>query len=154
MIDFLEHNRDVGLLTPQIKNVDGSIQYLLRKEPTIFDAAIRFLGPNFFKNRQAKFMNIDTGYDKVVETENATGCFMVFRTSIFKEIEGFDTRYFMYYEDSDITKKVSKIARTVFFPSSYVIHEWQRANKKKFKYVVINLKSLFKFMNKWGWKLF
>lgn len=152
MIDFLEDNKKYGLLTPLVKNKDESIQYLLRNEPTVFDTAIRFMGPNVFKKRQDKFMNKDSGYDKIVRSENATGCIMLFRTSILKKIEGFDQRYFMYYEDSDITKKVLQVSDTVFYPESYVIHEWQRANRKKIKFILINFSSMIKFMNKWGWK--
>lgn len=154
MIAYLEENKQIGLLTPLIKNVEGSIQYLLRNEPTIFDTAIRFIGPNFLKKRQLKFVNFDTGYNKIMPTVNATGCFMVFRTSIFKKIEGFDERYFMYYEDTDITKKVLQVSETVFFPESYVLHEWKRDNKKKIKFILINISSLVKYMNKWGWKFF
>nr|WP_284705999.1 glycosyltransferase [Periweissella ghanensis] len=154
MLDFLEKNKDVGLLTPQIRNQDGSVQLLLRNEPTVFDASIRFMGKNLFKKRQNKFINLESGYNKIMETQNATGCFMVFRSNVFQQINGFDPRYFMYYEDSDITKKTKKVAKTIFFPFSYVTHQWQRDNKKKIKFVYINIMSLIKFMNKWGWKLY
>ncbi|MCT3026922.1 glycosyltransferase family 2 protein [Pediococcus parvulus] len=152
MINYLEKNRNVGLLSPLILNEDGSIQRLYKYNPTIFDLFIRFVSPNFFKKRQEWFYRLDSGYNKIGHIDYASGSFMMFRTSIFKKINGFDERYFMYMEDADITRKVNRISDAVFFPTSAVTHEWQRASHKKIKYILISIESMLKYFNKWGWK--
>lgn len=60
-IEYMDANPEVGMLMPLIKGEDGKIQYLNRREPTIFDLGIRFLGPNFFKKRQEAFVKKMTG---------------------------------------------------------------------------------------------
>lgn len=153
MIDYMNENPNVGLLSPLILNEDGSIQYLFRKQPTVLDAAIRFAGKNVLRKRQEKFINLDSGYNKILPIENASGSFMLLRTDVFKKIRGFDERYFMYYEDADLTRKVNEISTAMFVPTASVTHSWERANGKKIKYIWIMLQSLYKYMHKWGWAL-
>lgn len=154
MISFLKGHKNVGLLSPLILNTDGSIQRLYKREPTVFDLLIRFVSPNFFKKRQNEFVRMESGYKEIGRIDYASGAFMMFRTEIFKAINGFDERYFMYMEDADITRKVNKIATSVFYPKAFVIHEWQRESHKKIKYVIYSVVSLCKYFSKWGWKYY
>ena len=71
----------------------------------------------------------------------------------FKLVDGFDERYFMYYEDSDLTRKINEISTAMFVPTVNVIHSWERASSRNMKYSLIMVTSLCKYMNKWGWKL-
>jgi GT2 family glycosyltransferase len=154
ILDFMNLHEEVGLLSPLILNEDGSIQRLYKLQPTVLDLAIRFISPNFLKKRQKKFVRLDTGYDKIGPIDYASGCFMFFRTNILKKISGFDEKYFMYMEDADITRKVNDISRAVFFPCAKVTHTWMRESHKKIKYVLITLKSMWIYFNKWGWKFY
>ncbi|KAF0334031.1 glycosyltransferase family 2 protein [Pediococcus acidilactici] len=153
MIHFMENNENYGLLSPLIKYPDGSIQHLLKRESTLLDMALRFVGGPFFKKRKQYFVNLPDGYSKIHHAENVPGSFMMFRTSILKKINGFDEKYFLYMEDSDITKKVNEISDVVFFPDAVVYHEWQRQNRKSIKGVNQMLRSMCIYFNKWGWKL-
>lgn len=154
MIQFMDDNQTVGLLSPLVLNEDGSIQYLYKLKPTVLDLAIRFISPKLMPNKQAKFVRKDSGYQEIGDIEYASGCFMLFRTSIFREISGFDEKYFMYMEDADITQKVNEISKAKFFPKAFVTHAWQRASHKQLKYVLITLKSMWIYFNKWGWKFY
>ncbi|WP_239645842.1 glycosyltransferase [Oenococcus oeni] len=151
--NYLDHNLEVGLLSPLIKFPDGQVQHLLKKDPTVFDMFLRFLGIPIFKTRQKQFVNLPDGYDHVHYAENVPGSFMVFRTSIFKRIGGFDEKYFLYMEDSDITRAVNKISETVFFPDAFIFHKWQRENKKTFKGIIEMLRSMIIYFDKWGWRI-
>jgi len=95
----------------------------------------------------------ESGYNKVMQIEYASGSFMVFRTSIFKQLKGFDTRFFMYLEDADITRRVNLVSKALFFPEARVIHKWERASYKSKKLAFVTLKSMYIYFNKWGWKL-
>jgi len=154
MYNYMEQNQDVGLLTPLVKGVDNEIQYLAKREVTFIDLLIRRFLPGFFKKRRDYFEMRDTNYNSYFKVPYATGCFMFFRTDIYKELEGFDENFFMYLEDADITKRVNKISKTIFFPDNYVIHEWQRGSHKSFKLTWVNIESLFYYFKKWGFKLY
>lgn len=152
MIRYMDKRSDIDLLSPLVLFPDKTIQYLTRNEPTVFDLAIRFLGPRWFSKRQQKFIHFNDGYDHEQIIKNATGSFMFFRTSTLKKIGGFDERYFLYMEDTDLTRTVNQNGKAMFSPEFQVIHEWQRGNHSigGAKIMII---SMIKYFNKWGWKL-
>ncbi|KGI02456.1 glycosyl transferase [Oenococcus oeni IOEB_C52] len=154
MISYLHVHPEVGLLSPLIKFPDGTIQHLLKKNSTVFDMVLRFTGLPIFKKRQQSFVNLPGGYEKIHHADNVPGSFMVFRSSVFKSIQGFDEKYFLYMEDCDITRTVNTISDVVFYPGAFVYHEWQRGNRKSLRGIVTMLKSMDIYFNKWGWKLF
>ena len=149
MYEYMENNKEIGLLTPLVKHPDGDIQYLCKRNPTVTDLFIRLVLPNNFKKRQDYFTMKETGYDKPFEVEYATGCFMFFRTEIFKQLKGFDEHIFLYLEDADITRRVNQISKTIFYPYNYVIHDWQRGAHKNLKLMWINVKSAVWYFWKW-----
>lgn len=148
-INILDSNMQIGLLSPLILNPDRTIQYLNKRNPTYIDMGIRFISPRIFKKRQDKYVMKDVGYDKTYELEYASGCFMIFRTSIFKQIKGFDEKFFMYLEDADITRRVNQVSKSVFTPEIRVIHLWKRSGHKKLKHMLITLKSMKIYFKKW-----
>lgn len=152
MINFMQLHSDVGLLAPKILNTDGSIQKSYRRSPTILDMAIRFVSPKLMPKRQSWFVHDETGYNQQGSIEQVSGAFMFFRTSVFKEIGGFDERYFMYMEDADITRKVNEVSEAIFYPDANVTHEWKRDSHSNIKFTFIMLNSMRKYFNKWGWR--
>jgi len=153
MVKYLDKNQDVGMISPLILSPDLSIQYLCKTNPTVFDMFIRRISPNLFKQRQDKYIMKQTGYNKIMKLDYATGSFMVFRTDIYKELNGFDDAFFMYLEDADITRRVNQISKAIFYPEARVIHAWERGGHKSFKFAKITVQSMIIYFNKWGWKL-
>ncbi len=153
MCTYLDENSEIGLLSPLIVYPDLRIQYLCKVNPTVFDMLIRRISPNFLKARQDRYVMKDTGYDKIMDLEYASGCFMAFRTSIFREIDGFDEDYFMYLEDADITRRTNEVSKCIFYPDARVVHAWERSAHKSLKFAIITMKSMITYFNKWGWKL-
>lgn len=153
MAEYMDKYQDIDLLSPLVKFPDGKIQRLTRDEPTVFDLGIRFLGPKWFKKRQEQFIHLTDGYDHDQRILNATGSFMFFRTSSLQQIDGFDERYFLYMEDTDLTKSINQNGKAIFSPKFEVMHEWQRGNHSVggAKLMII---SMVKYFNKWGWRLF
>jgi GT2 family glycosyltransferase len=158
LINFMEENSDVGLVSPKIVFPDGTIQYLCKRSPCLFDLCIRRFTPGFiqslFKKRIDYFEMRETGYNKIMDVPYLSGSFMLFRRSILEEISGFDERFYMYAEDADITQRAAEISRTVFYPYTSVIHLWERGSHKNIKLLFISLVSTAKYFNKWGWKIF
>lgn len=153
-VNYMQNHKDVVMLSPLVRNEsDGQIQYLNRKEPTVFDLLIRFLGPKYFPKRQNDFVKKENGYSHIQADENATGAFMIMKTEDFKAIDGFDTRFFMYFEDTDLTKRISKRGRVIFYPYFTVIHGWKRENHS-IKGIKFMIKSMILYFNKWGWNLY
>lgn len=151
MVAYMDANPDIGLLSPAIRFPNGNNQILGKRNPTLsYLVASRLRGsePSALL-REYAMLDEDMSVPK--DIENATGCFMLIRTSLFKELGGFDKRYFMYFEDCDLTREVCKRSRAVYFPDATVFHEWGRESKKNFKLKFVQLNSMIRYFNKWGW---
>jgi len=72
---------------------------------------------------------VDEGqFDKTEETELATGCCMLIKKEVFKNVGLFDDKYFLYYEDSDLSIRAkSKGFKIVYVPNSIIWHKNARS---------------------------
>ena len=147
-----EH-KDVGLLSPKICFEDGRLQMLGKRNPTV-----RYLGSHWLHKSDeptktiTEYCMLDMPEDEPFEITNATGCFMFFRTSVFMELGGFDERFFLYQEDSDLSRRAMEVGRIVYHPEMCITHAWARENTKTFKGNMRQIVSMVKFFTKWGWK--
>lgn len=106
---------------------------------------------NFFK----KLINLSDGCYPIrselepFDIEWAAGMFLLFQSSEFKNIGGFDEKFFLYYEDVDICLRMWKAGRRVLAcPQAAVTHDAQRASHKKLQYFRWHMSSLFRYFFK------
>lgn len=152
LVNYMDSNQDVGQVMPKIYYPNGEFQYLCKMLPTPIDIFLRQFSPAAVKAKNdIKFAMKTADFEKEMDIPSLSGCFMFFRTSCFEKIGGFDTRYFMHFEDIDITRRIGEIARTVYFPGATVIHAHEAAHKKNKKMLLVGLKSGIQYFNKWGW---
>lgn len=158
-LTFLNIYHDAGLLSPRIGDDAGHIQYLCRRYPTLLDLLVRGFFPSnlrrFFARRLASYEMRDqiNERDIVWDPPIVSGCFMLFRTKVLKKLAGFDPRYFLYFEDYDLSLRTHDVARVVYVPSVRVVHDGGGAAKKGLAHVKMFAASAFKFFNRFGWKL-
>ena len=157
-VEFFESHPDVGLLTPRIGDEDGHIQYLCRRYPTLLDLFVRGFLPasarRFFTRRLARYEMQDqiNERDIVWDPPIVSGCFMLFRTDVLKKLAGFDPRYFLYFEDYDLSLRTHEVARIVYLPAVRVLHHGGGAARKGSAHIRMFAASAFKFFNRFGWK--
>lgn len=157
MLLFMDQHPNIGLLVPKVLNQDGTTQYLNRHYPTVLDLLLRHLPAclmteNLQERAQRHEMQ-DQGYESICEPECISGAFMLCRRSVLEKINGFDPRYFLYCEDFDLGLSVRAAGmRTVFYPDAAVVHRWARASSSDKRLMLIHLKSMVQFFNKWGWR--
>ncbi|THB80528.1 MAG: glycosyltransferase family 2 protein [Desulfobacteraceae bacterium] len=155
---FMEENEDVGLCSANVLNTDGTMQYLYKRYPTILDLSLRRFAPGFitrmFRKRLDQYEMRDDAYHSVVDVPFISGCFMFCRTDLIRQVSGFDERFFLYFEDVDLCRKVQNHARTVSFPEAVVVHRWERMAHKKARWFYIFVLSAFKYFNKWGYQFY
>lgn len=71
---------------------------------------------------------------------------MLFPKEVFQEMSGFDTRYFLYYEDVDLCARLAlKGYRVALCQNVSVIHDAQRASRNSFFHFKLHLTSLLRF---------
>lgn len=147
---FLDENPDIGMLIPRILTEDGQLQKVYRRDVTPLDMFIRMFCGGHFKKRQDYHTLQDQNYDEVFDLPFGQGSFLVMRTELFKEIGGFDDRFFLYMEDADLCRRVRQKARFVYFPGASVIHKWEKGSHKSKKLFRIHVESMIKYFRKWG----
>jgi hypothetical protein len=158
-LDFLDARPEVGLLTPRIGDDQGRIQYLCRRYPTLLDLFVRGFLPRrarrFFSQRLARYEMHDVinERDVVWDPPIVSGCFMLFRTSVLRKLAGFDPRYFLYFEDYDLSLRTHDVARVAYLPAVRVRHHGGGAARKGSSHIRMFAASAVRFFNRFGWKL-
>jgi GT2 family glycosyltransferase len=150
--EFMNNNPDIGLLMPKIIYPNGEIQYLCKLIPTPFDLIIRrFLPKSWTLKRTEKFELRESGYNKIMDVPYLSGCFMFLRAKAIKETGMFDEQFFMYPEDIDLTRRIHRQFRTVFYPNVSIIHHYAKSSYISKRMLFIHMFNMIKYFNKWGW---
>lgn len=150
IIEYMDVNQNVGMVIPKIVDENGILQKVYREEVTIQDMFIRMFCPKLFPKRMEKITLQANDYTKEFEVPFGQGSFLVIRTELFKQLNGFDDRYFMYMEDADLCKRVNQVSRLMYFPDTSVIHKWEKGSHKNRKLFKYHVSSMFKYFKKWG----
>ncbi|HZY81727.1 MAG TPA: glycosyltransferase family 2 protein [Cyclobacteriaceae bacterium] len=154
LTDFMDTNKDVGLVMPKILYPDGRLQYLCRLLPSPTMLLMRrFLHP--FKKVSSKInhqyeMHF-SGYDQVMDVPFLSGCFMFLRVDSLRSTGLFDESIFLYTEDIDLSRRLHRQYRTVFFPGATVYHHHVRESYRNLRVFVHHTRSAITYFNKWGW---
>ncbi len=146
---FMQQNKDVGLCIPAVHYLDGKPQNLPKRDPKLKYLIARRLPIKSMEKHRRHYCMQDEDLSGVTDIEFASGCFMFARTELLRETGGFDERYFLYFEDADLSRTIRKRARVVRVPEVVVYHDYMRASAKKFKFLSIHIASMCKYFMKW-----
>jgi len=153
MCRFMDENPDVAIACPKVMHPDGSIQHIAKRKPSLMALVARRIHLPFLKKVEDRYLAKEMDQDTAFEVDFCTGCFFVIRTDVFKEIGGFDEDYFLYFEDADITMKAKQKGKAYYAPSATVVHFWHRETASSGSRFMTQLKSMFIYFKKWGFKL-
>jgi GT2 family glycosyltransferase len=104
-------------------------------------------------------MEKDCGqYDSIAETGYATGCAVLIKKELLVKLGGFDTSFFMYHEDADLSLRAKNTgARIVYVPDAVIYHKVSINRLDKFtrrgmSRVIVYFRSSMIFVKK-HWKI-
>lgn len=151
--NFMDQNPNIGLLMPQIRNTDGSIQYLPKLIPSPFDLLVRRLSwlRKIFTKRLVEYELRRFSDSETFHAPIISGCFSCFRLEAIKKVGLYDERFFMYFEDFDLSRRMNKYYDTVYYSEVHVFHEYERGAQKSSKLFRIFIESAIRYFRKWGW---
>lgn len=152
ILNYMRKDASVGICVPKLVDEKGNFLYVYRREITFFDMLVRFFFKKLFKKRYLYHVMSDADYTKPFQVPFAQGSFMIIRADLFKELNGFDERYFMYMEDADLCKRVNEISKVMYIPDTVVTHKWEKGSSKNGKLFKIHLKSMIAYFKKWGFR--
>jgi GT2 family glycosyltransferase len=153
LLAYMEQHPDVGLLAPRVHYPDGRLQPLCKLLPHPFELAVRRFLPLLHRSsgRLARYELHGSGYSRVMDVPALSGCFMLMRLETVQRVGLFDERYFLYFEDVDLSRRVARIARTVFIPHVNIVHDYARSSYRDWRMLWYHLVSATRYFNKWGW---
>ena len=154
MAAYMDNHPGVGLLSPRILHPDGTEQVLGKREPRLrYLVANRLLGKRGWPLVR-EYAMMDEDMSRPRDIEYASGSFMLVRTDVFRTLKGFDERFFMYFEDCDLSRRIRNLGyRVVYNPDVSVYHEWQRADIGNVRLLLIHIQTMFQYFSKWGWRV-
>jgi GT2 family glycosyltransferase len=136
--DLLNRSPGVGLAAPLVKGPEGLLEDSARRLPTPWSIAAKALGRGW--GAQYRFSGAPLPVDWVA------GIFMLFPSSVFRSVGGFDDRYHLYYEDVDICCRLQLAGRAVMVhPGVWVVHDARRASHRDWEHRRWHLASMARF---------
>ncbi|MFA5133699.1 MAG: glycosyltransferase family 2 protein [Patescibacteria group bacterium] len=161
MVNFLDNNISVGAVGPKLENADKTLQYSCYKFPKIYTPLLRrsFFGETAPGRKELnRYLMKKWSHSESREVDWLLGGALVARKSALVDVGYFDERYFLYFEDTDLGKKLKKRGyKVIYLPSAKMVHLHRResADTTFFKSIFnkttrIHIASAIKYFLKWG----
>lgn len=153
MVEYMKNNSTIGMMMPQVLNIDGSVQNLPKLLPTPFSILWRKIKKPV--KAYQKFINEyelrEVPNDVVYNAPILSGCFTLLNVEAVKKVGMYDDTFFMYFEDWDLSRRMHQSYKTIYFPKVAVVHEYESGANKSSKLFKIFIESAITYFNKWGW---
>ena len=148
---YMDGDPTVAITCPLIKNEDGTVQDVPRRNPNfryVLSGKLQKYS-RYFRKKRIEYTMSDADTSAPIDVEFCTGCFLFIRTDVFKTLGGFDERFFLYCEDADLTRRARRFGKATCMPQAVATHAWERASYHNPKLFRIHLKSLWLYFRKW-----
>ena len=154
----MSEHPEFGVLLPRFKSESGQDLYLAKRYPSVFILFLRGFAPAWLKKLFKASLDAydlkDMSSDQThLETVVGSGACFLMRKNIWTSLGGFDSRFFLYFEDFDLTYRAKRITQVVYEPSIEVVHLGGHTAKKGRTHIKYFIRSAGQFFNKNGWKL-
>ncbi len=117
---LLAENPSVRVAGPQIRRFDGGIERTCRNLPTPFRI---FCDATGLDRILGNYRLLRFPHDTARAVEQVIGACLMMRREDFEAMHGFDERFFIYFEEVDLCKRVLDTGGQVwFYPSAWVRH--------------------------------
>jgi GT2 family glycosyltransferase len=157
ILKYIEDNEDAGIIGPKILNLDGTVQGSARNFPTPLTALFgrASLLTRFFPNNRITRSNILTARSDGItpmEVDWVSGACILLRRSALEEVGYFDERFFIYWEDADLCRRMwQKGWKVVYFPQATVYHYVGGSSRlKPIRSILEFHKSVYRIFNKYN----
>lgn len=133
---WIDTRHDTALVGPLVHAADGSIEASARAFPgwsTVFGGRRSWLSRRWPSNPLSR-RNLLTGSDVVnpIDVDWVSGVCMLIRREAFEAVGGFDERFFLYWEDADLCRRLKQAGwRIAYHPGCRVVHLGGRSSRHR-----------------------
>ena len=124
LADFLDEHPEVGAVGPKILFEDRYFQLSAGRHPNLFGEFLDKIVYSLARKwRKVMCPMLERWHNSIKAVGWLTGaCFMV-RQKAFLQVNGFDEKIFMYFEDKDLCKRLSSSEwQIIYYPLTSIIH--------------------------------
>jgi GT2 family glycosyltransferase/glycosyltransferase involved in cell wall biosynthesis len=121
-VRVLQLDSTVGCVASKVLDWEGN-------DVDFVDAALTWYGMGYKPGAGAPY---DGGHERQKDVLFPTGSAMVVRASVFRAADGFDERYFMFYEDVDLGWRLNLMGQRVRYVPTSVVYHKHHASMKNF----------------------
>lgn len=157
-IRYLDTHTEVVLAVPRVTDGAGRPAFLCRQSPNVFDLFLRGFAPGrlrrLFARRLARnelHAAQSTGAP-LMDPPVVSGCFMLFRTTALKALGGFDPRFFLYFEDYDLSRRTARQGRIACVPALNIVHHGGGAARKGWRHIWMFSRAAWTYFGIHGWQ--
>lgn len=125
-VNFMEHTSQCGICGGRVLDPSGNLMPSARRFPGVISRLFTLSGLSSRYPNSPFFNHHDFGgfaHDRVLEVDWVPGTFTLFRKKLLDDLRGFDERFFIYYEETDLCRRAKAAGWKVFFiPDAEVEH--------------------------------
>ena len=120
-------NEKVGIVGIQLVDADGQVARNTARAPTAWSmvgnsVGLDRLAPRLFPPHFVA----EWAHDQTRDVDQVMGAFLLVRRSVFEALGGFDERFFVYYEDLDLSVRARAQGwRSVYLAAAQAFHRGQ-----------------------------
>jgi GT2 family glycosyltransferase len=120
-VTFLEKNSEIFVLGCLQLGIDNKILHSCANLPNFSNSFNWLSGLSKINNRLFPDFHLNKfDYNKSNFVEHVMGSFYLIRRKIFMNLSGFDEDYFVYQEDTDLSKRISHLGQNRIFYNSEI----------------------------------
>jgi GT2 family glycosyltransferase len=140
LVYYMDKNKNVGILTISVVLENGQLDMASHRGfPTVWNSFTYFTRLEKIFSKIPKLSKYFGGYhmthlslNSIHEIDSPSGAFYFTRKDIMDKVGGFDTRFFMYGEDLDLSFRIRKLGFiAVYYPLFKVIHLKYKSGLKR-----------------------
>lgn len=140
LLDYMDTNPEVGVLTVKVVLPSGKLDPAAHRGfPTIWRSLTFFAGLENATRHIPILNQLFGGYhlthmnmNAIHEIDSPAGAFFLSRKSILDKVKGFDTTFFMYGEDLDLSYRIKELGyKVIFYPHFSILHYKHASGIKK-----------------------
>jgi N-acetylglucosaminyl-diphospho-decaprenol L-rhamnosyltransferase len=147
---FMDHHPEAAACGCLLLNEDGSVQHAVRRFPTFAFAlgAKTILGRMGLFRRRYDFVKMrGVRFDTAMEVDQPSGAALFLRQSVLAEVGLLDERYFMFFEEVDLCRRIRDAGYRIYlFPGAHITHYGGRSRRQNRAEIILpGLQSMLRY---------
>jgi len=144
-------------LNPRAQGSNGEPQFLCKAYPSVLVLFLRAFVPagaqRWFRRQTHTYeLRSQLGTSNPMEVLLLSGCFMLLSGAAARRAGGFDTGYFLYFEDFDLSLRLRRSGVLLYAPQVEIVHFGGEAARKGWRHRYWFVRSAVRFFTTHGWR--